>query len=69
MTDTEPERNTEHTPLVVEFGLKGGRASIPPGLFRDIGPWLKWAVILFSIAGSASLIMMAWSLVVRAHHE
>lgn len=63
----QPERNTDDDPLVVEFGPKGGRASIPPALFRDIGPWLKWAVILFSIAGSASLILMAWSLVVRAH--
>ena len=58
--------NPQEDHLVVEFGPKGGRASVPPGLFRDIGPWLKWAVILFSVAGSISLILMAWSLVVRA---
>lgn len=63
---TQPEQKPDEDPLVVEFGLRGGRASVPPGLFKDIGPWLKWAVILFSIAGSISLILMAWSLVVRA---
>lgn len=63
---TQPEHKPDEDSLVVEFGLKGGRASVPPGLFRDIGPWLKWAVILFSVAGSVSLILMAWSLVVRA---
>ena len=65
MTNEQPD-NHEDGHLVVEFGPKGGRASVPPGLFRDIGPWLKWAVILFSAAGSISLILMAWSLVVRA---
>ena len=63
---TQPDKNQDEESLVVEFGLRGGRASVPPGLFRDIGPWLKWAVILFSVAGSISLILMAWSLVVRA---
>ena len=63
---TQPDKNEDEDSLVVEFGLKGGRASVPPGLFRDIGPWLKWAVILFSVAGSISLILMSWSLVVRA---
>lgn len=63
---TQPDKNQDEESLVVEFGLRGGRASVPPGLFRDIGPWLKWAVILFSVAGSVSLILMAWSLVVRA---
>jgi hypothetical protein len=62
----QPEKRSDEDHLVVEFGPKGGRASVPPGLFRDIGPWLKWAVILFSMAGSISLILMAWSLVVRA---
>lgn len=52
--------------LVVEIGLRGGKATIPPSLFRHIGPYLKWAVVLFSVAGSIAMILAAYSLVVRA---
>ncbi len=52
--------------LVVELGLRGGKATIPPSLFKHVGPYLKWCVVLFSIAGSVAMILAAYSLVVRA---
>lgn len=56
----------DNAPLVVEFGAKGAKATVPPKLFHDIGPVLKWSVLLFSFAGAIAMILGAMSLVVRA---
>lgn len=56
----------DNAPLIVEFGAKGAKATVPPKLFRDIGPVLKWSVLLFSFAGAIAMILGAMSLVVRA---
>ena len=66
-TDSQkPQPEGDDQPLVVEFGARGAKASVPPTLFNDIGPVLKWSVLLFSFAGAIAMILGAISLVVRA---
>lgn len=72
MTDAQipdqPDHSTseDNAPLVVEFGARGAKATVPPKLFAEIGPVLKWSVLLFSFAGAIAMILGAISLVVRA---
>lgn len=64
MDDDVKDRSND--PLVVELGTRGAKASVPPKLFADIGPVLKYSVLLLSLAGAIAMVLSSLALVVRA---
>lgn len=63
---SESAHNSDEQSLIVEVGARGAKATVPPKLFADIGPVLKYAVLILSLAGALAMVLSAFALVVRA---
>lgn len=66
MSEHSNESSTNEQSLVVEVGTRGAKASVPPKLFVEIGPVLKYSILILSFAGAIAMVLSALALVVKA---